>query len=188
MGDLLRIDLTTGTVDEETIAPEMIREYIGGKGIGTHLLLDEVAPDVDPLSPQNKLFFVTGPISGTKMFGGNRFGVHFLSPLTGGYGECTCGGNLAPQFAKTGYKIVVVEGAADDAGVPRDLRERSHHPPGRRHLGPRRLRGGGRDQGAGRGRQGPGVRHRPRRREPRPLRLRRPQQVAPARAAAAPAP
>jgi aldehyde:ferredoxin oxidoreductase len=113
MGDLLRIDLTTRTTSEETIAPELIRDYIGGKGIGTHLLLEEVGPEVEALSPQNKLIFVTGPINGTKMFGGNRFGVHFLSPLTNGYGECTSGGNLAPQFARTGYKVVVVEGAAD---------------------------------------------------------------------------
>jgi len=113
MGDLLRIDLTTRTVREETIDPQVIRDYIGGKGIGTHMLLEEVGPEVDALSPQNKLFFVTGPINGTPMFGGNRYGVHFLSPLTNGYGECTSGGNLAPAFAKTGYKVVVVEGAAD---------------------------------------------------------------------------
>jgi len=114
MGDLLRIDLTTHTVTEETIAPELIRSYIGGKGLGTHYLLDEVGPEVEPLSPANKLIFVTGPINGTTMFGGNRYGVHYLSPLTGGYGECTSGGNVAPQFARTGYKVVIVEGAADE--------------------------------------------------------------------------
>jgi aldehyde:ferredoxin oxidoreductase len=113
MGDLLRIDLTSRTATEETIAPETMRDYIGGKGIGTHYLLEEVGPDVDPLSPDNKLIFVTGPINGTTMFGGNRYGVHFVSPLTGGYGECTSGGNVAPQFARTGYKVVIVEGASD---------------------------------------------------------------------------
>jgi aldehyde:ferredoxin oxidoreductase len=113
MGDLLRIDLTSRSVAEETIAPELIRDYVGGKGIGTHYLLDEVGPDVEPLGPDNKLIFVTGPINGTTMFGGNRYGVHFLSPLTNGYGECTSGGNVAPQFARTGYKVVIVEGAAD---------------------------------------------------------------------------
>ena len=61
MGDLLRVDLTTRTSRQETLPPELIRDYIGGKGIGTHLLLQEVGPEVDPLSPQNKLIFVTGP-------------------------------------------------------------------------------------------------------------------------------
>ena len=113
MGDLLRIDLTSRTVTEETIPPETVRDYIGGKGIGTHYLLNEVGPDVDPLGPENKLIFVNGPMTGSTMFGSNRYGLHFVSPLTGGYGECTSGGHVAPQFARTGFRVVIVEGAAD---------------------------------------------------------------------------
>lgn len=113
MGDLLRIDLTARTTSEETIPPELIRGYVGAKGLGTHYLLNEVAPDVDPLSPQNKLFFAIGPLGGSKMMGSNRYAVYFASPLTGGYGEAYSGGNLTPQFAATSYKMVVVEGAAD---------------------------------------------------------------------------
>jgi len=113
VGDLLRVDLSTRTVATEAIPEELVRDYVGGKGIGTHYLLDEVGPDVDPLGPANKLIFVTGPITGTTMFGSNRYGVHYLSPLTGGYGECTSGGNVAPQFARSGHSVVIVEGAAD---------------------------------------------------------------------------
>ena len=43
MGDLLRIDLTTRTTSEETVPPELIKEFIGAKGIGTHYLCEEVA-------------------------------------------------------------------------------------------------------------------------------------------------
>ena len=180
MGDLLRIDLTSRTATEETIAPETIRDYIGGKGVGTHYLLEEVGPDVDPLSPDNKLIFVTGPINGTTMFGGNRYGVHFVSPLTGGYGECTSGGNVAPQFARTGYKVVIVEGASDtpvylevsegggtihaaDDVWGLDTFEAEERLVAR-HKADRS--------------QSPGLRHRARRREARALRLRREQQVA----------
>jgi aldehyde:ferredoxin oxidoreductase len=113
MGDLLRIDLTTRTTSEETIPPELMRTHIGAKGVATRYLLDEVGPDVDPLGAHNKLIFATGPLSGTKMMGANRYAVYFASPLTGGYGECYSGGNLTPQFAATGYKLVIVEGAAD---------------------------------------------------------------------------
>ena len=56
------------------------------------------------------------------MLGSNRYAVYFASPLTGGYGECYSGGNLTPQFAKTGYKVVIVEGKADGAGLPRGQR------------------------------------------------------------------
>ncbi|MFA4964466.1 MAG: aldehyde ferredoxin oxidoreductase family protein [Thermoleophilia bacterium] len=113
MGDLLRIDLTTRTASEETVPPELIRELIGAKGIGTHYLCEEVGPDVDPLSPQNKLIFAIGPMAGTTMLGSNRYGLFFASPLTNAYGECYSGGYLTPQFAKTGYKVVIVEGRAD---------------------------------------------------------------------------
>ena len=47
------------------------------------------------------------------MLGSNRYALYFASPLTGGYGECYSGGNLTPQFARTGYKVVIVEGKAD---------------------------------------------------------------------------
>ena len=113
MGDLLRIDLTTRTSTEETVPPELIKELIGAKGIGTHYLMEEVGPEVAPLSPEAKLIFVCGPMGGTSMLGSNRYALFFASPLTGGYGECYSGGNLTPQFAKTGYKVVIVQGKAD---------------------------------------------------------------------------
>ncbi len=113
MGDLLRIDLTARTTTQETVSPELIKELIGVKGVGTHYLCEEVGPEVDPLSSQAKLIFVSGPLAGTSMLGGNRYSLFYVSPLTNGYGECYSGGNLAPQFAKTGFKVVIVEGKAD---------------------------------------------------------------------------
>ncbi len=113
MGDLLRIDLTTRTSREETVPPELIKEFIGAKGLGTHYLCEEVGPQVEPLAPEAKLIFAIGPMAGTTMLGSNRYGLFFLSPLTGAYCESYSGGNLTPQFAKTGYKVVIVEGKAD---------------------------------------------------------------------------
>lgn len=96
----------------ETLDPQLVRDYIGGKGVGSHLLLDEVGPAVDPLSPDNKIIFAIGPLTGTAMPGGNRYAAYFLSPLTGGYCESYSGGKLAPQFAATGYKVVILEGSS----------------------------------------------------------------------------
>jgi aldehyde:ferredoxin oxidoreductase len=112
MADLLRIDLTTGAITEETIPRDVITQYIGGKGVGTYLLTQEVGPSVDPMSPQNKLIFTIGPAAGTNMFGTNRYALYFVSPLTGAYCECYSGGNVTPQFARTGYKVVIVQGAS----------------------------------------------------------------------------
>lgn len=112
MADLLRVDLSSSTVTEETLPEHLTRELIGAKGVGTYLLAQEVGPEVEPLSPENKLIFSIGPLAGTSMFGGNRYAVYFISPLTGGYCECYSGGNVAPQFARTGYKVVIVQGVA----------------------------------------------------------------------------
>jgi aldehyde:ferredoxin oxidoreductase len=113
VGDLLRIDLTRNSVSEEFVPSALTRELIGAKGLGTHYLCAEVGPEVAPLDPRNKLVFAVGPMAGTAMLGSNRYSVFFLSPLTGGYCECYSGGNLTPQFAKTGYKVVIVEGRAE---------------------------------------------------------------------------
>ncbi len=110
MADILRIDLTTGTTSRETVPAGIEREYIGPKGIGSHYLLQEVPPEADPLGPQNKLIFSCGPLSGSTMPGTNRHAVYYASPLTGGYGESYSGGRLATQFARTGWRMVIVEG------------------------------------------------------------------------------
>ncbi len=113
MPELLRVDLSSRTVKQETLPDELVREYIGGKGLGTYLLAREVGPDVDPLSSRNKMVFLVGPCGGTTMFGTNRYAAFFVSPLTGGYCESYSGGDVAPQFARTGYTAVILEGAAD---------------------------------------------------------------------------
>jgi aldehyde:ferredoxin oxidoreductase len=112
MGDLLRIDLAARTAREESLPDDLMRECVGGKGIGTRILLNEVPPETDPLGPGSKLIFCTGPITGTSMPGSNRYAAVFLSPLTNGYGESYSGGRLGAQFAKTGYKVVILENAA----------------------------------------------------------------------------
>ena len=110
MPKLLRVDLSKGSVREETIPEDIIRDYLGPKGICSRYLLDEVPPEIAPLSPGNKMIFSCGPLSGSAMAGTNRFGVYFISPLTGGFGESTSGGHLATQFARTGFRMVIIEG------------------------------------------------------------------------------
>ena len=112
MINVLRVDLSTRTTREETLPEELAHDLIGAKGIGSHVLLQEVGADVDPLGPEAKLIFSAGPLSGSTMPGTDRYAVYFLSPLTGGYGEAYSGGKLATQFARTGYRMVVLEGMA----------------------------------------------------------------------------
>lgn len=111
-GRLLRINLTEQTHAAENIPEEVFWRYLGGKGLGSYLLLQEVPPGVDPLSAANKLIFVAGPGTGAGMWGSSRYGVYSKSPLTNLYAESYSGGKVAPFIHRTGYDAIILEGAA----------------------------------------------------------------------------
>jgi len=110
---LLRVNLTERTFEMEAIPDDILAAYLGGKGLATHLLLENTPPGVDPLSPQNVLIVATGPASGTVLAPASRYGLFSKSPLTGLYGESYAGGHVAPQIKATGYDAILLEGAAD---------------------------------------------------------------------------
>ncbi|HSW35001.1 MAG TPA: aldehyde ferredoxin oxidoreductase N-terminal domain-containing protein, partial [Candidatus Limnocylindrales bacterium] len=60
-GKLLVVDLTTSDISEQKIEEQVYKQYLGGKGLGSYLLMKMLPPGIDPLSPQNKLIFTTGP-------------------------------------------------------------------------------------------------------------------------------
>jgi aldehyde:ferredoxin oxidoreductase len=108
----LRVNLNTGTVRKETIPDDVISEYIGGKGLGTKTLHDELQRGIDPLGPENKLIFTVGPFTATSIPTTSRYGIYFKSPLTGIYGESYSGGFWAPEFKKAGCDMMIIEGKA----------------------------------------------------------------------------
>ncbi|RJS79762.1 aldehyde ferredoxin oxidoreductase, partial [Candidatus Bathyarchaeota archaeon] len=65
IGRLARVDLSKGKVREEEIEEEVFRKFLGGKGLAAKIILEELDPNVDPFSPENKLIFATGPLTGT---------------------------------------------------------------------------------------------------------------------------
>ncbi|MDI6641145.1 MAG: aldehyde ferredoxin oxidoreductase N-terminal domain-containing protein [Elusimicrobiota bacterium] len=108
----LRIDLTKGKIEKSTTPDELIENYLGGNGFGTKILFDEVSPKVDALSPENKLIFATGPLTGTLWPSSGRLSVISKSPLTGIYGDASSGGFFAPELKYAGYDMIVIEGRA----------------------------------------------------------------------------
>jgi aldehyde:ferredoxin oxidoreductase len=89
-----------------------MHQYIGGKGLGSKYLYDELKPHIDPLGPENKLFFVGGPLTGTLFPTSNRYGLLFKSPLTHTYAESYSGGALGQIMMATGFLVFVIEGQA----------------------------------------------------------------------------
>lgn len=111
-GRLLSINVENKSFMVEEIPEQLLRKYLGGKGLGSYLLLNNVPPGADPLGPENKLIFTTGSTADTIVPGSSRYGVYSKSPLTGLYAESYSGGKLAPALRRTGYDAVIIEGAA----------------------------------------------------------------------------
>lgn len=110
---LLRIDLTNKTYVYEDIPDTVLKNTLGGKGLGTHFLLEENPVGVDPLSPEAIVVICVGPVTGTKIWGQSRYGVYGKSPATGGFAESYCGGSLAPKIKGCGIDAIVIKGKSD---------------------------------------------------------------------------
>jgi len=113
MGKILRVDLGNGTVAAEKIPEQWMRLYLGGAGLASKYLFDEVPPDTDPLGPDNKLIFMSGPLTGTASASASRYSVVAKSPLTGIWGHGNSGGSFGPAMKRAGYDGVIIEGKAE---------------------------------------------------------------------------
>jgi len=110
---ILRVDLTNRSSREEALDEAVLGRYLGGKGLATHLLLQNNPAGVDPFAPQNHIVLALGPASDTPLYGSCRHGIFSKSPLTGLYAESYSGGSLAIPMSRSGYDAVVIGGAAD---------------------------------------------------------------------------
>lgn len=112
-GKILEVDLSTGRIDKVDIDEQDCRDFLGGSGLAAKIYLDRWPGDVDPLSPENPLIIMTGPWTGTRIPGGNRFAACARSPLTGLWGEASCGGYLGPELKSAGYDGIIFTGASE---------------------------------------------------------------------------
>lgn len=110
---LLRVDLTTGEWRSDHVPDQLMAGTIGGKGLASRYMLDEIPARCDPLGRASKLMFVLGPLSGTSFPTGNRYGVLFKSPLTGTYAENYSGGVVAKHMRATGHVAFVISGVSE---------------------------------------------------------------------------
>lgn len=111
-GIILRVDLSSGKIEKQQISQKMRKQYAGGRGINSRILFDEVGPDIDPLSPDNRLIFASGPLSGTAAPSAARFTVTAKSPQTGILGDANAGGRFGPAMKRAGIDHIVVQGRA----------------------------------------------------------------------------
>lgn len=112
-GKLLRINLTTGEIKQEELDLELAKKFIGGRGLGTKMLLDEGVAEVDPLSDKNKLIYITGPMTGAAVPTGGRYMVVTKSPLTSMIASSNSGGQWGGKLKYAGWDAIIVEGKAE---------------------------------------------------------------------------
>ncbi len=111
-GKILHVDLTTGTTRVEQPGDDLYRLLVGGRAVVAYLLLRDLAPGTDPLSPDNLLIFAPGIMQGTNLPGAGRHGVGGKSPLTGAIASSEAGGWWGHEFKRAGFDALVIRGRA----------------------------------------------------------------------------
>lgn len=107
------IDLERKRYEVQTVPEHVLETLLGGKGIGTYLLLRETGPiPPDPFAPENPLIFAIGPVTGLPIHGSSRYGVYTRSPQTGIYSESYSGGRVPVAMAACGADAFLLKGAA----------------------------------------------------------------------------
>lgn len=112
-GKILNVNLTSSTITVETLPEEYYQKYIGGSGLAAKLFWERGRFDIDPLAPEALLMFMNGPFAGLKLSGASRNSVAGCSPLTGHWGDSSCGGYFAPELRYCGLDGLVITGRAE---------------------------------------------------------------------------
>jgi len=111
-GQVLRVNLTQGSVEKSDLDPSLARDYLGGRGFAAKILYSELEKGVDPLGEANKLVMAAGPISGLLIPGAGKTTFAAKSPATGGYADSNVGGMLSAEMKFAGYDLIIVEGVS----------------------------------------------------------------------------
>jgi len=112
-GKILRVNLTEKKAKIAELPEDWKYQYLGGRGFGARLYYDEIRPEIAPLSPNNKIFFMTGPLTGCPVFGPSKYHLVTKSPLTGRYFCSNAGGFFGVELKAAGFDGLTIEGKAD---------------------------------------------------------------------------
>ncbi|HVI40616.1 MAG TPA: aldehyde ferredoxin oxidoreductase N-terminal domain-containing protein, partial [Anaerovoracaceae bacterium] len=114
--NVLRVDLTKKGAKTEPLRMDWAEKYIGSKGLAIKYLYEELKPGIDPLSPDNKLLLMTGPMTGTPVPCSGKLSISAKSPATGTINDCSIGGHAALQIKYAGYDAIILEGTLKEPG------------------------------------------------------------------------
>jgi aldehyde:ferredoxin oxidoreductase len=88
-------------------------EVIGGRGLNSWRLYDELKRDVDPISEDNMLLIGVGPLTGTLFSTSAYMTISGRSPMTGILGDSAAGGHFGPEMKQAGYDQIIITGRSN---------------------------------------------------------------------------
>ncbi|MFC1734865.1 aldehyde ferredoxin oxidoreductase family protein [Candidatus Hydrogenedentota bacterium] len=116
----LRVDLTAGACERETLSDEFVERYIGGRGFGAKLTWDNLKKHdfkIDPLGPENLLVVAPGPLTGAYLPSSGKNSFVSISPATGLYGDSSIGGGFGVEIRQAGLDCLSITGAASEMSI-----------------------------------------------------------------------
>src|SRR5882724_8743175 len=116
-GSTLRIDVSDGASKQVPLEDALLRQYLGGSGLGVKLLLDEGAAIMDPLAPEAPLVFAFSPLVGSPLTTSAKFAVVSKSPLTGRINDSLASSGFAIAGKRCGCDAIVIVGRAPELSV-----------------------------------------------------------------------
>jgi aldehyde:ferredoxin oxidoreductase len=111
-GRILRSDLTRENVSVEETSEAERRKWVGGSGLGTRVVYDEVPPTDDWSDPENRPVLATGLLAGTPVMGSGTFCAVTRGPLTNGTTTTQANGFLGAFMQISGFDGLIIHGAA----------------------------------------------------------------------------
>lgn len=109
---ILRVNLTDGSIRQEDIPAKVCRDFIGGRPLAARYLYGEIQPGINPLGPDNLLIFIAGPLAGSGARGVNRWLAVTKSPLSGGFIRSVGGSDFGAWLHSAGYEMLILSGQA----------------------------------------------------------------------------
>ncbi len=142
-GRYLRIDVSSGAAKFVPIEEAVLRQYLGGSGLGVRLLLDEGAAEADPLGPEAPLVFAFSPLVGSPLTTSAKFAVVSKSPLTGRINDSLASSGFAVAGKRCGCDAILITGRApelsvlviDEVAAGGDIQRLVHLEPAEEHRG-----------------------------------------------------
>lgn len=111
---ILVVDLARRQAEVRALPDKVLQQFLGGSGLGVHLLRQFGDPAIDPFDPRNPLIFAPGLLTGTLVPGMTRYSVVGKAPLTGIFGEATAGGTFGAELRFCGLDALVLTGVATE--------------------------------------------------------------------------